>query len=81
MYEKEDVEQYVELKRLWHSYMNRKAEVIQHYDSVKSAQNVALDDIPLPSIPEGDAVPADSIPLPPVFMQPKGGILKKPSVL
>ena len=82
MYEKEDVEQYVELKKLWHSYQNRKMEVIQHFESVKNAQNVLVDEIPLPSLPDGDSVATDSIPLPPSFsLQPKSSILKKPSVL
>lgn len=89
MYEKEDVEQYVELKKLWHNYQNRKHEVVQHFESVQNAQRVTVDEIPLPSLPDGvdpnaaagGHVP-DSIPLPPsVLMQPKGGILKKPSVL
>lgn len=82
MYEKEDVEQYVELKKLWHSYQNRKHEVVQHFESVKNAQNVLVDEIPLPSLPDGESVATDSIPLPPSFnLQPKSSILKKPSVL
>ncbi len=89
LYEKEDVEKYVELKRLWHNYQNRKHEIIQQFESVQNAQKVTVDEIPLPSLPSeggvgfsaGGHVP-DSIPLPPnVLLQPKGGILKKPSVL
>jgi WW domain-binding protein 11 len=29
MYEKEDVEQYVELKKIWHNYQNRKTEIVK----------------------------------------------------
>lgn len=85
MYEKEDVEQYVELKKLWHSYQNRKQEVIQHFESVRNAQNVQVDDIPLPAMPEDEdesANSTDNIPLPPsIHLKPKTSILKKPSVL
>ena len=82
-YEKDDVEQYVELKKLWHSYHNRKQEMITHFESVKNAQNVQVDEIPLPNLPDdGGSTSTDSIPLPPaIHLQPKGGILKKPSVL
>ena len=77
MYEKDNVEQYVDLKRLWHSYQNRKYEVIQQYEAVKNAQNVRVEEIPLPSMDSA----AESIPLPPMMaIQAKsGGILKKPS--
>ena len=71
MYEREDVEQYVELKRLWHSYQNRKHEVVTHFESVRNAQNVSVDEIPLPAMPDG-ATATDAIPLPPgIRMQPK----------
>ena len=48
-------------------------------------QNVRIDDIPLPntmgpSDADGNFLTTD-IPLPPSMMQPKAGILKKPSVL
>ena len=49
MYEKEAPEQYVDLKKLWHSYQNRKREVVAQYEAVKNAQNVTVDSIPLPS--------------------------------
>ncbi len=86
MYEKEDVEQYVELKRLWHSYQNRKHEVVTHFEAVKNAQNVTPDEIPLPTAagPEGSGGDGatESIPLPPsALLKPKSSILKKPSVL
>ena len=49
MYERESPEQYVDLKKLWHSYQNRKREVVAQYEAVKNAQNVTVDSIPLPS--------------------------------
>jgi len=48
LYEKENVDQYVELKKLWHSYQNRKHEIVTHFESVRNAQNVAVEEIPLP---------------------------------
>ena len=86
-YEKDDVEQYVELKRLWHSYNNRKAEVMQHFESVRNAENVMVEEIPLPSAggaADTASLLPDAIPLPPGIrgiVQPKSSILKKPSVL
>ena len=52
-----------------------------HYNAVRNAQNVRIDDIPLPNAmgPGDDVIPTE-IPLPP-SMQPKAGILKRPSVL
>ena len=49
MFEKENPEQYVELKKLWLSYQNRKREVVAQFEAVKNAQNVTVDSIPLPS--------------------------------
>ena len=49
MYERESPEQYVDLKKLWLSYQNRKREVVGQYEAVKNAQNVTVDSIPLPS--------------------------------
>lgn len=90
LYEKEDYEQYVDLKKVWHSYQARKNEVVQAYDAVKNAQNVQIDDIPLPCMGDGNAggfgvlgglggSEAEDIPLPPSMGLPKPSILKKPS--
>ena len=49
MYERESPEQYVDLKKLWLSYQNRKREVVGQYEAVKNAQNVTVDSIPLPT--------------------------------
>lgn len=82
LYERENVEQFVDLKKLWHNYLGRKKEVMAHFDAVKNAQNVSIDDIPLPDLPGSNkssdaadaAADATDIPLP-----PKAGILKKKS--
>jgi len=90
LYEREDYEQYVDLKKVWHSYQARKNEVVQAYDAVKNAQNVQVDDIPLPSMGDGSdggfgvlgglgGSEAEDIPLPPTMSLPKPSILKKPS--
>ena len=94
MYEKEDVEQYSQLRSLWSSYLQRKHEMTTHFEAVKNAQNVRVDDIPLPSAEaESGEGGMDAIPLPPqqsatklgiqaLFASSAGaGILKKPSVL
>jgi len=88
LYEREDYEQYIDLKKVWHSYQARKNEVVQAYDAVKNAQNVQVDDIPLPSMGDGSdgfgvlgfgGSDAEDIPLPPTMTIPKTSILKKPS--
>ncbi len=78
LYEKEGIEQHIDLKKLWHNYLNRRDEVIAHFDAVKYAQAVDVNEIPLPSLPDGDGGNAGDIPLP---LPPKVGILKKSSVL
>ena len=65
---------------MWHNYLKRKEEVMDHYDAVKTAQSVDIEEIPLPSLPESNDSKAGDIPLPPL-LAPKVGILKKSSVL
>ena len=38
IYEKENPDQYIELKKLWMNYQGRKIEVVKYYESVMSAQ-------------------------------------------
>ena len=38
IYEKENPDQYTELKKLWMNYQGRKIEVVKYYESVMSAQ-------------------------------------------
>ncbi|XP_073947457.1 uncharacterized protein [Choristoneura fumiferana] len=50
MYDKDDPEKWVELKRQEMEYEKRRAHLISYYESVKLAQSVQVDDIPLPSL-------------------------------
>ncbi|CAH1638817.1 unnamed protein product [Spodoptera littoralis] len=85
MYDKDDPEKWVDLKRQEMEYEKRKAHLISYYESVKHAQSVQVDDIPLPTLQVPDNlifsnVPSQ-IPLPvdavlPVAVKP---ILKKDS--
>lgn len=87
MYEKEDPEYALELKRQQAEYTKRHQKRIQYYNEVKNAEQVELDQIPLPDMPAGQQMtsqiplPSD-IPLPHIMadgdLQPKG-ILKKTS--
>ncbi|CAH2039804.1 unnamed protein product, partial [Iphiclides podalirius] len=86
MYDKDDPEKWVELKRQEMEYEKRRAHLISYYESVKHAQSVQVDDIPLPTLQVPDNliygnVPSQ-IPLPldsmhPILPKP---ILKKDSV-
>ena len=81
MYEKEEPQLYQDFKRLWNNYNLRKNEVVSAFEAVKNAENVQLDDIPLPSLLPGhddsdEESGTNRIPLP--SMQPKSSILKKP---
>uniref|UniRef100_T1IZT6 Wbp11/ELF5/Saf1 N-terminal domain-containing protein n=1 Tax=Strigamia maritima TaxID=126957 RepID=T1IZT6_STRMM len=66
-YEKEDRSQWTELKRMEMDYNRRRGELKQFFESVKHAQQVQIDDIPLPDLPFTDCsrIPIPSIPIPP----------------
>ena len=53
MQEKDQPEQFADLKKLWNNYQARKIEVVKYYESVISAQDVDVDAIPLPSAEGG----------------------------
>ncbi|KAF9411247.1 hypothetical protein HW555_009904 [Spodoptera exigua] len=86
MYDKDDPEKWVDLKRQEMEYEKRRTHLISYYESVKHAQSVQVDDIPLPTLQVPDNlifsnVPSQ-IPLPvdavlPAAVKP---ILKKDSV-
>ncbi|CAG9793748.1 unnamed protein product [Diatraea saccharalis] len=86
MYDKDDPEKWVELKRQEMEYEKRRAHLISYYESVKHAQSVQVDDIPLPTLQVPDNliygnVPSQ-IPLPLDSAHPNGPvkpILKKDS--
>jgi len=81
LYEKEEPDQHGDLRQMWINYLKRKAEVVDHYEAVKTAQLVDIEEIPLPSLPDDGDGKAGDIPLPPSLLAPKVGILKKSSVL
>jgi len=80
MYEKDQPDQFADLKKLWNNYQARKIEVVKYYESVISAQEVDVDAIPLPSADGG--LGGMDIPLPPPsVVTPQGppkSVLKKP---
>lgn len=75
---KEDHDKFLELKRLEAEYDTKRNQLIKFYEAVKSTQDVALDDIPLPSLPV-EAVPSSTK----VTLESSEpiSILKKPNTL
>ena len=61
LYEKEEPDQHGDLRQMWINYLKRKAEVVDHYEAVKTAQLVDIEEIPLPSLPDGGDGKADGI--------------------
>ncbi|CAH1960962.1 unnamed protein product [Acanthoscelides obtectus] len=65
MYYKDDQEKWADLKRRQNEYEQKKNQLVAFYESVKSAQQVTVDEIPLPQIPQQPSINAASqIPLP-----------------
>lgn len=78
---KEEKEKYGELKRLEGEYELRRREKKTYYESVKSAQMVHLDEIPLPSLPAGEAGSHEITPIlknPPSFSTHYSKVTKEP---
>ncbi|CAG0896391.1 unnamed protein product [Darwinula stevensoni] len=83
LYEKEDPERWAEIRRMEAEYEKKRLQMMQYHESVKFAQQVAVDEIPLPSVGMPMPMPAQ-IPLPPVAADvphipfpPGPGILKR----
>lgn len=74
MQQKEDKDKFIELKRLEGEYELKRSEMKKFYESVKSAEAVNLDEIPLPELPSGDG--PSNIQLP-----PHGSSTVPPSIL
>ncbi|XP_003738457.1 WW domain-binding protein 11 [Galendromus occidentalis] len=75
LYKKEDQEKYTQLKSMYREYENRRNELVKYFESVKQAEMVTPDQIPLPA-------PLDfvqDIPMPPIAppSAPPRSILKK----
>ncbi|VVC91044.1 unnamed protein product [Leptidea sinapis] len=86
MYDKDEPEKWVDLKRQEMEYEKRRAHLISYYESVKHAQSVQVDDIPLPTLQIPDNIIFGNlplqIPLPPEIVHsnvPVKPILKKDS--
>lgn len=82
LYYKEDPERWAELKKLEIEYEKRKNFLIKYYESVKFAQQVQIDEIPLPATPDMPLIIPSQIPLPseiplPMTLTPPQSILKK----
>lgn len=77
LYEKENLDYAKELRKAEIEYEKKRERLQLHYDQVKIAERVQLNEIPLPDMP---AEPAPSaIPLPSDIPLPQKGILKKHS--
>ncbi|XP_045495520.1 WW domain-binding protein 11 isoform X2 [Colias croceus] len=63
MYDKDDPEKWIELKRQETDYEKRRAHLISYYESVKHAQSVQVDDIPLPTLEIPDNILFGNLPL------------------
>ncbi|CAH4028820.1 WW domain-binding protein 11 [Pieris brassicae] len=63
MYYKDDPEKWVDLKRQEVEYEKRRAHLISYYESVKHAQSVQVDDIPLPTLQVPDNLIYGNLPL------------------
>lgn len=75
LYQKEDPEHFSELKKMELEYEDKRNTLIKYYESVKFAQQVEIDQIPLPSAPSTPQVAPSLIPLP---LDIPASILKKP---
>ncbi|CAG9824161.1 unnamed protein product [Phaedon cochleariae] len=52
MYYKDDQEKWSDLKRRQNEYESKRNQLVTFYESVKSAQQVTVDEIPLPQLPQ-----------------------------
>lgn len=84
----DDPELWAELKRKEVEYEKRRNKKVQYYESVKHAQSVQVDEIPLPQMNDTPMpmfnMPRMPLPAPPLvnvpfMMPPPHGILKKPT--
>jgi len=76
LYQKDNPDQYADLKKLWLNYSARKIEVVRYYESVVQAQEVEVDTIPLPEM--GGGVRPSSLHTPTLPPGPPRSVLKKP---
>lgn len=70
----DDLELWNELRRKEHEYEKRRSKRVQYFESVRTAQTVSIEDIPLPDMtekptqtPQSQQLPFSSVPMPPEF--------------
>lgn len=66
---KDDPEKWSDLKKRQNEYESKRNQLVAFYESVKSAQQVTVDEIPLPQLPQNQPPPSSTtaqIPLPTV---------------
>ncbi|CAG2122027.1 unnamed protein product, partial [Medioppia subpectinata] len=81
LYNKEDHQRFVELKRMEVEYEAKRNQMMKFYESVKSAQEVTIDDIPLPSAAPSDPNLSSGLGSAPMFPNEHSipqSILKRP---
>ena len=61
---KDDPDKWADLKRRQTDYEHKRNQLVAFYESVKSAQQVQVDEIPLPQLPQQPANAPSQIPLP-----------------
>ncbi|XP_054167931.1 WW domain-binding protein 11-like [Oppia nitens] len=81
LYCKDDQQRFVELKRMEAEYESKRNQMIKFYESVKSAQEVSIDDIPLPSAPMEPSLATTSVPMTSIEPMLPQSILKRSNVL
>ncbi|XP_044269587.1 WW domain-binding protein 11 [Tribolium madens] len=64
MYYKDDPDKWADLKRRQADYEHKRNQLVAFYESVKSAQQVQVDEIPLPQLPQQATNAPAQIPLP-----------------
>lgn len=72
MYYKDDPEKWSDLRKRQAEYEQRRSKLVAFYDSVKSAQSVTVDEIPLPQLPQQNTT--NNIPLPITERKPEVAI-------
>ncbi|XP_030749996.1 WW domain-binding protein 11 [Sitophilus oryzae] len=72
MYYKDDPEKWSDLRKRQTEYEQKRNKLVSFYESVKTAQSVTVDEIPLPQIPQ--QITANTIPLPTAERKPEVAI-------
>ncbi|KAK5639999.1 hypothetical protein RI129_010810 [Pyrocoelia pectoralis] len=71
MYYRDDPDKWTDLKRKQADYEHKRNQIVAFYESVKTAQQVSVDEIPLPQMPEQPTNLPAQIPLPTEIQKPQ----------